>query len=79
MQLGLNQFLRPPPPGSARAAVGYGDAAQEAGRDRAGTFGYHFGATVATSGDDFVTMENYLRRDPIVGDATVSSGVRGTL
>ncbi|MEU6509018.1 DUF4157 domain-containing protein [Streptomyces sp. NPDC046942] len=73
-QLGLNEFLPPPPPGSALVTVGYGDAQQEAGRDRDNTFEYHFGATVATSGNDYVTMENYARRDPGVGNATASGG-----
>ncbi|MGW1131220.1 eCIS core domain-containing protein [Streptomyces griseoluteus] len=72
--LGLNEFLPPPPPGSALVTVGYGDAAQEESRDRDNTFEYHFGATVATSGNDYVTMENYARRDPGVGNATASSG-----
>ncbi|MFB7780897.1 eCIS core domain-containing protein [Streptomyces bauhiniae] len=73
-ELGLNEFLPPPPPGSALVTVGYGDAAQEESRDRDNTFEYHFGATVATSGNDYVTMENYARRDPGVGNATASSG-----
>ncbi|MGW5334191.1 eCIS core domain-containing protein [Streptomyces bauhiniae] len=73
-ELGLNEFLPPPPPGSALVTVGYGDAAQEASRDRDNTFEYHFGATVATSGNDYVTMENYARRDPGVGNATASGG-----
>ncbi|MFI2205485.1 DUF4157 domain-containing protein [Streptomyces sp. NPDC020192] len=73
-QLGLNEFLPPPPPGSALVTVGYGDAQQEADRDRDNTFEYHFGATVATSGNDYVTMENYARRDPGVGNATASGG-----
>ncbi|MFG3123624.1 DUF4157 domain-containing protein [Streptomyces sp. NPDC048201] len=73
-ELGLNEFLPPPPPGSALVTVGYGDAGQEASRDRDNTFEYHFGATVATSGNDYVTMENYARRDPGVGNATASSG-----
>ncbi|MFF8650183.1 DUF4157 domain-containing protein [Streptomyces griseoluteus] len=72
--LGLNEFLPPPPPGSALVTVGYGDAAQEESRDRDNTFEYHFGATLATSGNDYVTMENYARRDPGVGNATASSG-----
>lgn len=73
--LGLNQFLPPPSPGSALVTVGYGDAAQEEDRRRRGdTFEYHFGATVATSGSDYVTMENYARRDPTVGNATASGG-----
>ncbi|WP_244317612.1 DUF4157 domain-containing protein [Streptomyces bauhiniae] len=79
-ELGLNEFLPPPPPGSALVTVGYGDAAQEEtrsgnrSRGRDNTFEYHFGATVATSGNDYVTMENYARRDPDVGNATASSG-----
>ncbi|MFI9392962.1 DUF4157 domain-containing protein [Streptomyces bauhiniae] len=73
-ELGLNEFLPPPPPGSALVTVGYGDADQEKSRDRDNTFEYHFGATVATSGNDYVTMENYARRDPGVGNATASSG-----
>ncbi|MFF7967511.1 DUF4157 domain-containing protein [Streptomyces sp. NPDC007903] len=73
-ELGLNEFLPPPPPGSALVTVGYGDAGQEESRDRDNTFEYHFGATVATSGNDYVTMENYARRDPGVGNATASSG-----
>ncbi|MER8017965.1 DUF4157 domain-containing protein [Streptomyces griseoluteus] len=73
-ELGLNEFLPPPPPGSALVTVGYGDAAQEESRDRDNTFEYHFGATVATSGNDYVTMENYARRDQSVGNATASSG-----
>ncbi|MEV1026893.1 DUF4157 domain-containing protein [Streptomyces sp. NPDC050264] len=73
-ELGLNEFLPPPPPGSALVTVGYGDADQEAARDRNGTFEYHFGATVATSGNDYITMENYARRDPDVGNATASGG-----
>ncbi|WP_405553857.1 DUF4157 domain-containing protein [Streptomyces sp. NBC_01171] len=73
-ELGLNEFLPPPPPGSALVTVGYGDAGQEESRDRDNTFEYHFGATVATSGNDYVTMENYARRDPGVGNVTASSG-----
>lgn len=73
-ELGLNEFLPPPPPGSALVTVGYGDADQEASRDRNSTFEYHFGATVATSGNDYITMENYARRDPGVGNATASGG-----
>ncbi|WP_406350120.1 DUF4157 domain-containing protein [Streptomyces sp. NBC_00658] len=73
-QLGLNQFLPPPTVGSALVTVGYGDAGQESGRDRDNTFEYHFGSTVATSGNDYVTMENYARRDPGVGNATASGG-----
>ena len=73
-KLGLNQFLPPPPPGSALATVGYGNAEQEAGRDGERTFEYHFGATVATSGNNYVTMENYARRDPRVGNVTASGG-----
>ncbi|WP_053664273.1 DUF4157 domain-containing protein [Streptomyces sp. MMG1121] len=73
-QLGLNEFLPPPPPGSALVTVGYGDAQQESDRDRDSTFEYHFGATVATSGNDYVTMENYARRDPGVRNTTASGG-----
>ncbi|MEU1280679.1 hypothetical protein [Streptomyces sp. NPDC005805] len=73
-QLGLNEFMPPPPPGSALVTVGYGDAEQEGARDRDSTFEYHFGATIATSGNDYVTMENYARRDAGVGNATASGG-----
>ncbi|MFJ8073346.1 DUF4157 domain-containing protein [Streptomyces sp. NPDC096176] len=73
-QLGLNEFLPPPAPGSALVTVGYGDADQESARDRAGTFEYHFGAAIAASGNDYITMENYARRDAEVGNSTASSG-----
>ncbi|WP_329172821.1 eCIS core domain-containing protein [Streptomyces sp. NBC_01477] len=73
-QLGLNDFLPPPAPGSVVTTVGYGDAQQEDARDRDRYFEYHFGTVVATSGHDYVTMENYARRDPAVGNDTLSSG-----
>jgi hypothetical protein len=74
--LGLNQFLPPPPPGSAMAVFGLGDAEQEAYRreNKTRIGAYHFGAVVATSGGDYVTMENRVRFDPIVGNATASRG-----
>ncbi|MFI5749224.1 DUF4157 domain-containing protein [Streptomyces sp. NPDC051644] len=73
-QLGLNEFLPPPAPGAALVTVGYGDAAQETARDRTSTFEYHYGSAVATSGSDYVTMENYARRDANVGNSTGSGG-----
>jgi hypothetical protein len=56
------------------ATIGYGDTDQEAARDSDATFAFHFGAVVAASGGDYITMENYARRDPDVGDATASGG-----
>jgi hypothetical protein len=31
--------------------------------DKEATFGYHFGAVVAQSRPDYITLENYARRD----------------
>ncbi|GAA2467132.1 hypothetical protein ACFPFX_11560 [Streptomyces mauvecolor] len=78
--LGMNEFMPTPNPGDILVTVGYGDAAQEeqrkqnraAGNDN--TFEYHFGTAVASSGGDYVTMENYARRDRDVGLRTGSSG-----
>ncbi|MFD9823656.1 hypothetical protein, partial [Streptomyces violascens] len=78
--LGMSEFMPTPNPGDILVTVGYGDAAQEeqrkqnrsAGNDN--TFEYHFGTAIASSGRDYVTMENYARRDPDVGLRTGSSG-----
>lgn len=54
--------------------VTYAEAtqAQEAQRNRNTTFLYHFAAVVAKSGSDYITMENYARRDDVVGVNTAS-------
>ncbi|MCT9089655.1 hypothetical protein N4G70_12310 [Streptomyces sp. ASQP_92] len=78
--LGMSEFMPTPNPGDILVTVGYGDAAQEeqrkqnraAGTDN--TFEYHFGTAIASSGRDYITMENYARRDPDVGLRTGSSG-----
>jgi hypothetical protein len=43
-----------------------GDAVDQQAADDAGVdpFPYHWGTVVARSGDDYVTLENYARRDP---------------
>ena len=35
---------------------------------------YHFAGVVATDGSDYVTLENFARHDPVIGDQTASSG-----
>lgn len=72
---GTGGFLPPPAPGSVVTTVGYGDTQQEkVERNREKHFEYHFGTVVATSDLDYVTMENYARRDPAVGNDSLSSG-----
>jgi hypothetical protein len=42
-------------------------------QDKNTFFGYHFGSVVAKSGSDYITLENYARRDADVGLSTGSS------
>ena len=71
---GVNAGLDPP----AGAAIGIfsiadrqmGQQAMQLGID---PFPYHFATVVARSGTDYVTFENYARRDPVVS-GTDSSG-----
>ncbi|MFI0407412.1 hypothetical protein [Actinomadura sp. 3N508] len=61
-QLGFNQYASAPGIGYSMTTMGYGDEAQEAAeRARRTHFDYHYGAVVARSGSDFITMENYAR------------------
>jgi hypothetical protein len=59
-ELRLNQHIRTP---------GVGDVMATSNTDR-----YHFGAVVAVSGSDYITMENYARGAAGAGDETLSSG-----
>ncbi|MGX1914777.1 eCIS core domain-containing protein [Streptomyces phaeochromogenes] len=64
----VNQFLRPKI-GSQLVVMSRGD--WQSGTD---LFRYHYGAVVAVSGRDYVTMENYARRDKEVGVSTSGAG-----
>ncbi|MFY1636282.1 eCIS core domain-containing protein [Solwaraspora sp. WMMB335] len=61
----LNEYLTNIDVGSQLAVVALGKW-----EEVADPFAYHYGGVVAASGDDFVTMENYARRDPNVRSAT---------
>jgi hypothetical protein len=71
-EIGVNQFMDPVI-GSSITTYGVGTDAENAVRDRENTFGYHFGAVVARSNRDFVTLENYARRDER-SSGTLSAG-----
>ena len=68
--LNLNGYMMPKV-GSVIVTHAQATDAQQAGRTP-DTFLYHFGSVVATSGTDYITMENYARRDTAVGTATAS-------
>jgi hypothetical protein len=70
----LNTALAPDL-GSAISTLGLTTGDQERQNKLAGLdlFSYHFAAVVAKSGTDFVTIENYARRDPR-GSGTLSGG-----
>jgi hypothetical protein len=70
--LNLNGYMMPKV-GSVIVTYAQATDAQEVGRTP-DTFLYHFGSVVATSGSDYITMENYARRDAAVGTATASAG-----
>ncbi|MCX5338745.1 hypothetical protein [Streptomyces atratus] len=70
----LDEFLPPLAPEAALVTVGYGDAARATARDRTSTFEHHYGSAAAISGSDYVTMENYVRRDANEGNSTGSDG-----
>ncbi|WP_331739527.1 DUF4157 domain-containing protein (plasmid) [Streptomyces sp. NBC_00015] len=74
-KLKVNEYLTPKL-GIPITTVAYGTAEQEEHRKTYGNdyFSYHFGTPVAVSGSDFITMENYARRDGNVGNRTASSG-----
>ncbi|AZM59421.1 MULTISPECIES: hypothetical protein [unclassified Streptomyces] len=72
-KLGLSEFLPSPAVGNVLGTIGVGDAEQERTRG-VGDLLYHFGAVVARSGGDYITMENYARNDPAVGTETASRG-----
>ena len=61
--------------GAAISTLGVATAAQERAARQGGAdvFSYHFATVVAKSGSDYVTLENYARRDPEVTD-TLSGG-----
>ncbi|MEW2302980.1 DUF4157 domain-containing protein [Streptomyces sp. NPDC006655] len=71
----VNQHAPIPKVGDAMIAMAQGDDEQENARRQANTaaraegaddphYVYHFGGVVASSGDDYVTMENYAREQP---------------
>ncbi|MFY1637182.1 DUF4157 domain-containing protein [Solwaraspora sp. WMMB335] len=68
-----NRYLQPVV-GSTLIATGQGTAAEMQAADPNTVFPYHYGGVVATSGRDYVTMENYARRDPQVRSSTSGGG-----
>ncbi|WTT79888.1 DUF4157 domain-containing protein [Streptomyces sp. NBC_00080] len=74
-KLDVNEYLTPKL-GIPITTVAYGTAEQEEHRKAYGDdyFSYHFATPVAVSGSDYITMENYARRDGSVGNRTASSG-----
>jgi hypothetical protein len=62
--------------GAAIATFGLATAAESKEAEAADLepFSYHFGTVVAKSGDDYVTLENYARRDARVQGSTGSGG-----
>jgi len=71
-EVAVNQFMDPVI-GSSITTYGVGTDEENANRDRDTTFGYHFGAVVARSGPDYITLENYARRDDL-STGTLSAG-----
>jgi hypothetical protein len=61
-KLNVNQYLEPDI-GMAVTTFGVYTSAEEANLDKEKTFLYHFGTAIAKSGSDYITMENYARRD----------------
>ena len=65
--------MRAPEIGDSITTFGVATAEEEKGINKDETFLYHFGGVVAKSGSDYITMENYARRDE-KGKGTLSSG-----
>lgn len=72
MKRKLNEFMEPKI-GDAVATIGMGTQDEDNSMDKDSIFPYHFGGVVARSGSDYITMENYARRDE-KGASTLSSG-----
>ncbi|HEX3474979.1 MAG TPA: DUF4157 domain-containing protein [Kofleriaceae bacterium] len=68
----LNEFMTPSI-GDAITTFGVPTAEEEKDIDRDKVFLYHFGGVVAKSGTDYITMENYARRDD-ESKGTLSAG-----
>ena len=58
----MNQFMVPEI-GKAITTFGVYTSEEEKTMDKDNVFLYHFGTAVAKSGSDYITIENYARRD----------------
>jgi hypothetical protein len=68
----INEYIDPNI-GDVITTYGVGTEEERKAADKSTTFGYHFGSVVAKSGSDYITLENYARRDPEVKEQTASS------
>lgn len=71
-ELNMNEYMMPKI-GDAVTTFGIATAAEESVADKSEIFMYHFAGVVARSGSDYITMENYARRDE-KGNGTLSGG-----
>ncbi|AOX00895.1 hypothetical protein BJP34_16875 [Moorena producens PAL-8-15-08-1] len=58
----VNEYMNPDL-GNAIVTISATTTEEAASRDKENTFMYHFGTVVAKSGSDYITMENYARRE----------------
>ncbi|MBC6456012.1 MAG: hypothetical protein GDA43_24875 [Hormoscilla sp. SP5CHS1] len=58
----VNEYMNPDL-GNAIVTISATTPEEAASRDKENTFLYHFGTVVAKSGSDYITMENYARRE----------------
>jgi hypothetical protein len=68
----VNEFMTPEV-GNAIVTISATTPEEADSRDKENTFLYHFGTVVAKSGSDYITMENYARREEKNADK-LSSG-----
>lgn len=69
----INEYMAPNI-GDVITTYSVGTNEERKAADKNTTFGYHFGSVVAKSGSDYITLENYARRDNVVGVSTASGG-----